>query len=72
MKTSLDIPDNELREVMKYTKAKTKREAILTAVSDYNHRQRLASLVGYFGTFDTLMTNEEVEALEDKEQSPHR
>ena len=69
MKTSLDIPEKELREVMKFTKARTKREAIVTAVADYNRRQRLASLVKHFGSFDSLLTNEEIEALEEKEKT---
>jgi hypothetical protein len=69
MKTSLDIPDKELRDVMRFTKAKTKREAIVTAVADYNRRQRTALLVKHLGTFDSLMTNEELEALEGPERS---
>lgn len=69
MKTSLDIPEKELRDVMRFTKAKTKREAIVTAIIDYNRRQHLASLVKHFGTFDSLLTNEEIEALEEKEQA---
>ena len=68
MKTSLDIPENELREVMKFTKAKTKREAVVTAISDYNRRKRAEELVKCFGTFDSLMTNEEIEELEKSEK----
>jgi len=69
MKTSLDIPEKELREVMKFTQARTKREAIVTAVADYNRRQRLALLVKHFGSFDSLLTNEEIEALEAQEKT---
>ncbi len=38
MKTSLDIPEKELMDVMRFTKAKTKRDAIVTAVREYNQR----------------------------------
>jgi ERCC4-type nuclease len=68
MKTSLDIPVNELRDVMKFTKAKTKREAVVTAISDYNRRKRAEELLKHFGTFDSLMTNEEIEDLENREK----
>lgn len=61
MKISLDIPDKELRDVMKFTRAKTKRQAIVTAIADYNRRQRMAALVRHSGTFTSLMTNEEIE-----------
>lgn len=63
MKTSLDIPDKELRDLMRFTRARTKQEAIVTAVADYNRRQRMAALARHFGTFVSLMTNEEIEAL---------
>jgi Arc/MetJ family transcription regulator len=36
MKTSLDIPDDELADVMRFTKAPTKREAIVTAIAEFN------------------------------------
>lgn len=65
MKTSLDIPDAELRDVLRFTKAKTKREAIVTAIKDYNRRHRMASLIKYAGTSDTMMTNEEIEAMDE-------
>jgi hypothetical protein len=71
MKTSLDIPDDELRDVVRFTEAKTKREAIITAVADYNRRKRAEKLLRHFGTFDSVMTNEEIEALEEREKGGH-
>jgi Arc/MetJ family transcription regulator len=64
MKTTIDIPDNELRDAMRFTKARTKKEAVVTAMMDFNRRKRMAELVRYSGTFTSLMTNEEIEALE--------
>ena len=69
MKTSVEIPDDELRDLVKFTRAKTKREAIVTAIADFNHRRRMAALVKHSGAFRLLPTNEEIEALEARE--PH-
>lgn len=63
MKTTIDIPDEVLQEALKHTGAKTKREAILTAVSDYNRRRRMAALVRHLGTCEDLMTPAELERL---------
>jgi hypothetical protein len=69
MKTTVEIPDAELRDLVRFTHAKTKRQAIVTAISDFNRRRRMAALIKYSGTFRSLPTNEEIEALE--EQEPH-
>ncbi len=70
MKTSVEIPDAELRALVRFTRAKTKREAIVTAITDFNRRRRMAALVTHSGTFRSLPTNEQIEALEVHE--PHR
>lgn len=64
MKTTVDIPENELKDAMRYAKAKTKRQAIVTALVDYNRRKRMAELVGYSAASDTFMSNEALEALD--------
>ena len=70
MKTTVEIPDGELRDLVRFTRAKTKRVAIVTAIEDFNRRRRMAALIRHSGTFQSLVTNEEIEALE--EQEPHR
>jgi len=60
MKTTIDIPDKELEDAIRFTGAKTKREAIVTAVSDFNRRRRMAELLKHFGTCHGLMTVEEL------------
>ncbi|MBA4386351.1 MAG: DUF2191 domain-containing protein [Verrucomicrobia bacterium] len=67
MKTSLDIPDRELADVMRFTKSKTKREAIVTAVVDFNRRQRMAALIRHSGKCTSLLSNEEIEGMEKTE-----
>jgi len=66
MKTTVDIPDKVLAEAMRHTRAKTKREAIVTAMEEFNRRRRMTELVKYSGTSETLRSNEEIEALEKK------
>ena len=63
MKTTLDIPDEMLREVLRNTGAKTKREAILTAVDEFNRRRRLAHLTMRFGSFEGFISNDELAKL---------
>ncbi len=64
MKTTVEIPDGELHDLLQFTRAKTKREAIVTAITDFNRRRRMAALVTHSGTFRSLPTNEQIEALE--------
>ncbi|MGH7821819.1 MAG: DUF2191 domain-containing protein [Candidatus Binatia bacterium] len=72
MKTTVDIPDGEFRELLKFTRAKTKREAIVIAIADFNRRRRMAGLVKHSGTFHSLMGNEDIEALEQREARGRR
>jgi putative antitoxin of VapBC-like toxin-antitoxin system len=60
MKTTVDIPDEELEEVVRHTRARTKRDAIVTAISDFNRRKRLEKLADQLGTFDNVMSLEEL------------
>ena len=62
MKTTVDIPDDELKDVIRFTRARTKREAIVAAITDFNRRRRLAELVKHAGTCDDLITVEELQS----------
>ena len=44
MKTTIDIPDKSLREAIRHTGAKTKRDAVVTAICEFNRRRRLEEL----------------------------
>lgn len=44
MKTTIDIPENLLREAIRHTGAKTKREAVVTAVDGFNRQRRLEEI----------------------------
>jgi hypothetical protein len=60
MKTSIDIPDQVLEEVIRHTGAGTKREAVVIAISDYNRRKRLEKICEMFGTFEGFPSAEEL------------
>ena len=62
MKTTVDIPDEELEAVMRFTRAATKREAIVTAIAEYNRRRRMAALVQHAAQGDSMITPEELQA----------
>mgnify|MGYP006446544333 FL=1 len=67
MKTSLDIPENELKDAMRFTKSNSKREAIVRAIADFNRRQRLKALAHKLGTFEGFSSHEELQALREAE-----
>jgi len=73
IKTTVDIPESELRDAMRFTKAKTKREAVVKVLQEFNRRRRMAELVKYAGSFsDTFPTNEEIEAVDAaRDRKPH-
>jgi hypothetical protein len=65
MKTTVDIPDKELEDAMRFTRAKTKREAVVKVLEEFNRRQRMAELVKFAGSFaDAFPTNDEIEAVD--------
>ncbi|MEW6378172.1 MAG: type II toxin-antitoxin system VapB family antitoxin [bacterium] len=68
MKTTIDIPDDELMEVLKHTGAKTKREAVVYAIKDYNRRQRLSRVAEILGTFKEFMTQDDLEEMREDDK----
>ena len=69
MKTTIEIPDNAFDVLLRLTRAKTKRDAILTAIVEYNRRHEVEALVATFGKWK-IDSNELIEAadLEDAEK----
>ena len=61
MKTTIDIPDQALMDAMRYTGAKTKREAVVKALEAFNRQQLVKEVVASFGSWD-IATNDEIEA----------
>lgn len=63
MKTTINIPKKELEDAIKYTGAKTKRDAVVKALKDFNRRQRLNKLLKILGTFEDFMTQEDLKKM---------
>jgi Arc/MetJ family transcription regulator len=58
--TTINIPEVLLRETMQNAKTEIKRDAVLTAIDDYNRRCRLQTLADRAGKSDTFMSLEEL------------
>ena len=63
MRTTIDIPLDELNDAMRFLGAKTKREAVVAALKEFNRRRRMARLVRFSDTCD-FDTNQEIERRE--------
>lgn len=70
MKTTIDIPEATLVDAMRYTGAKTKREAVVKALEDFNRRRKVEAILAVAGTFPDWPTNEELEAAELDHETP--
>ena len=65
MKTTIDIPDQDLEEVIRLTGANTKREAVVYAIRDFNKRRRMSLLAEMLGSFEDFMTRDDLRKLRD-------
>lgn len=63
MKTTIDIPEAELEEAMRHVGASTKREAVVTALVEFNRSQRARRLVRLLGSFDDVISAKELRRL---------
>ena len=64
MKTTIDIPELAMEEAMRFTGAKTKREAVVTAVERFNRLKRLEKLNARVrGQFRDFMTQADLKAM---------
>ncbi len=60
MKTTIDIPDQVLRELVTNSKSNKKKEAILEAIKEFNQKHKLEKLSKYNGTFEGLITKDQL------------
>ena len=63
MKTTIDIPEEEMEQLLRNTRAKTKKKAVLEAVVDFNRRKRLTRVARMLGTFQDFITAEELRRM---------
>lgn len=64
MKTTIDIPEQALADAMRFTGAKTKREAVVKAIEEFNRRNKVDDVIKMFGTWPDFPTNDELEAAD--------
>jgi Arc/MetJ family transcription regulator len=65
MRTLIDIQEHLMRDLLKETKAKTKKQAIITAIETYlnlKKREKLASLIGNYDYGSTVKELERMRA----------
>lgn len=61
MKTTIVIDDDLLKEAMKVTRSKTKKEAVETGLRELVRRKHLEAFREELGTYDIGLTLEELE-----------
>ncbi len=52
MRTNIDIDDKLMAEAMKYTKAKTKKEAVVIALEDIVRRNKQLGIIDLMGKIE--------------------
>jgi len=68
MKTSINLPSEELKSLLEFTGAKTKNQAINLAVKEFNRRQRLERLARKLGKFQEIMSADELKRMREDAQ----
>ena len=63
MKTTIDIPEDVMKDALRISGAPSKREVVLNALRDYVQRKQMAELARHAGSCDELMTVEELRRL---------
>ena len=67
MRTTFEINEELLKEVMKVSKAKTKKGAIVVALKEYLRAKRKEELKSMIGNYDELdLSLEKLEKMRDK------
>jgi hypothetical protein len=70
VKTTVDLPEHELAEAMRHSRARTKTEPVCLAVADYNRRQRLGRLSRKLGTFEDMFTRADLRQMRESDGRP--
>ncbi len=72
MKTTVDIPEEMLREAMRHSGATTKKEAVRLAIEEYNRRKRMARLADFLGRFENFISQNELEQSRESDEGGRR
>jgi Arc/MetJ family transcription regulator len=63
IRSTIDLPDNLLRDAMQLTGLKTKREVVTLALDELVRRRRLDDLRSMLGRTDFDLTQEDLERM---------
>jgi Arc/MetJ family transcription regulator len=63
MKTLIDIQDDIMEELLKESKAKTKKAAVILAIREYINMRKRAKLISMMGKYDFGYTQEDLEKM---------
>lgn len=63
MRTLIDIQDGLIEDLLKETQARTKKEAITTAIETYLNSKRREKLISLAGNYDFGYTPEDLEKM---------
>ena len=63
MKTLIDIQDDLMKELLKESKAKTKKAAVALAIKEYINMRKRAKLISMMGKYDFGCTQEDLEKM---------
>jgi Arc/MetJ family transcription regulator len=63
MKTLIDIQDDLMKELLKESKAKTKKAAVTLAIREYINMRRREKLLSMMGNYDFGYTQEDLEKM---------
>ena len=66
MQITIELPDHELDDAIRFTNAKTEAEAIVGAITEFNRRCRMADLTRYAGTCVDLITPKDLQTARRK------
>jgi hypothetical protein len=63
MKTTVDIPDKILKEVIFYSRAKTLKSAIITAMEEYIRLRKSEKIAEQLGQFDNFFSASDLKKM---------
>jgi Arc/MetJ family transcription regulator len=63
MKTLIDIQDDLMQELLKESKARTKKAAVTMAIREYLNLRKRQKLISMMGNFDFAYTQEDLEKM---------
>jgi Arc/MetJ family transcription regulator len=67
MRSTIDIDEKLLKEAMKLTKAKTKRDLVHMSLREIINHKRRQRLAGRLGHYDLNLTSKELQRMRDDE-----